>query len=197
MGCSCCSWGHWKDKPTAKQLRFLKYLNLLVPPFHAIFCHFQESGKSACLLNEALGMQDMKTLRMMSFCLTRVAYLLCACAQVVDLLLPICDVLASDGIRKEESDIFLSPKSMIIMHFVSWLRTCFSTRIFKTFGPWPWCYYYSLESSWIISRSDLGSFRTKKIRKIVDSIKNLASFYKEKLISNIVTNVIDQNQKGP
>ena len=43
----------------------------------------------------------------------------------------------------------------------------------------------------------MGSFLTKKIRKIVDSIKNLASFYKEKLIGNIVTNVIDQNQKDP
>ena len=104
---------------------------MLVPPFHAIFCHFQQIGKSACLLNEALGMLDMKTLRMMSFCLTTVVYLLCACAQVVDLLLPICDVLASGGIRKEESDIFLSPKSMIIIHLLADLELAFQREFLK------------------------------------------------------------------
>ena len=76
-------------------------------------------------------MLDMKTLRMMSFCLTTVAYLLCACAQVVDLLLPICDVLASGGIRKEESDIFLSPKSMIIIHLLADLELAFQREFLK------------------------------------------------------------------
>ena len=90
-----------------------------VPPFRTILRHFQQSGKSSCLLNEALGMLDMKTVHIMSFCPTRMAYLLYACAQVVDLLLPICDILTSSGIRKDESDIFLSPKSMIIMHLLA------------------------------------------------------------------------------
>ena len=41
---------------------------------------------------------------MMLFCPTRMTYLLSACTQVVDLLLPICDVHPSAGIRKEEND---------------------------------------------------------------------------------------------
>ena len=79
-----------------------------VPPFRTILRHFQQSG-----------MLDMKTVHILSFCPTRMAYLLYVCAQVVDLLLPICDILASSGIRKDESDIFLSPKSMIIMHLLA------------------------------------------------------------------------------
>ena len=91
-----------------------------ISEFLAFFCtilfHFQQCGKSKCLWNEALKMLDMKTVHTISFCPARMAYLLTACAQFVDLLLLIYDVFASAEVRKEESEIFLSRKLMIIMH---------------------------------------------------------------------------------
>ena len=67
----------------------------------------------------------MRTVQTTLFCPTRMAYLLTACAQLVDLLLPTCDALASVGIRKEENHIFLSPKLMIIMHLLADLEPIF------------------------------------------------------------------------
>ena len=87
-----------------------------VPFFRTMLRHFQLSGKSTSLLNDALEVLEMKSIHMMTFCPTRMCYLLSACAQVVNLLVPSCDVLTSAGIKKEERDYILSPKSMIVLH---------------------------------------------------------------------------------
>ena len=67
----------------------------------------------------------MKSIHTKSFCPTRIAYLLSAYTQLVYLLLPVSDVLASASLRKEESDIFLSPKLMIKMHLLADLEYFF------------------------------------------------------------------------
>ena len=44
-------------------------------------CPFHLNGKSQVLLNEALQVLDMKEVHLMTFCPTRMAYLLTACSQ--------------------------------------------------------------------------------------------------------------------
>ena len=73
----------------------------------------------------------MKTVHTISFCLTRMAYLLTACAQLVDLLLFIYDVIASAEVKKEESEVFLSRKLMIIMHLLADFQPIFQLEFLK------------------------------------------------------------------
>ena len=73
----------------------------------------------------------MKSVHMRTFCPTRVSYLLSACAQVLNILVPICDVLASCGIKKEERDYFMSPKCMIIIHLLADLDPMFQRDFLK------------------------------------------------------------------
>ena len=71
-----------------------------LPSLRTIICHFQISGKSLDLLNEALHVLEMKSLHLMTFCPIQMSYLLtAAAAQSVKLLVPICDVLASAGMK--------------------------------------------------------------------------------------------------
>ena len=71
-------------------------LSKFIPTLKAILYHFQLSGKSTALLNVALEMVDMKTIHMMT-------YLLTASAQIVNLLVLLCDALATANIREERS----------------------------------------------------------------------------------------------
>ena len=70
-----------------------------LPSLQTIIRHLQISGKSLDLLNEALYVLEMKPLHLMKFCPTRMSYLLTPAAQSVKLLVPICDVLASAGMK--------------------------------------------------------------------------------------------------
>ena len=53
------------------------------------------------------------------------SYLLTAAAQSVKLLVQVYDILASAGIKPEERDSFMSPKSMIVMHLLADLEAVF------------------------------------------------------------------------
>lgn len=96
-----------------------------LPSFRTILRHFQLSGKSTALLNEALDVLEMKSIHMMTFCPTRMSYLLSAAKQSVNLLAPICDVLATADIKADARDCFMSPKSMIVMHLLADLENVF------------------------------------------------------------------------
>ena len=78
--------------------------------------HFQLSGKSNCLLNDALAILDMKQIKVVTWCPTRMANLLTASSQTVALLFPLCDVLVSCDIKTEERAYFMSPTCVGILH---------------------------------------------------------------------------------
>ena len=53
------------------------------------------------------------------------SYLLIVAAQSVKLLVPICDVLESTGIRPDEKHSFMSPKLIIVMHLLADIEAVF------------------------------------------------------------------------
>ena len=61
-------------------------LTEFLPYLRTILKHFQLSGKNSALRNETLEIMEMKTIHMMTFCPTRMSYLLSACSQTVKLL---------------------------------------------------------------------------------------------------------------
>ena len=74
---------------------------------------------------------DMKLIHMMSYCPTRMSYILSACTQVVINLVPICDVLATADIKKDERQAFMSPKGMLVIHIFADLESIFLKKIFE------------------------------------------------------------------
>ena len=50
------------------------------------------------------------------------SYLLTASAQIVNLLVPLCDALATANIREEEKSLFISQKGMILVHLLADLK---------------------------------------------------------------------------
>ena len=52
-------------------------------------------------------------------------YLLTSCSQSVELLVPLCDVLVTLDLKKEQRDYFMSTKSMSIMHILANLEPVF------------------------------------------------------------------------
>ena len=87
--------------------------------------HFQLSGKSTQLLNEAITNLEMKKIHMFSWYLTRMSYLLAACKFTVDKLIALYDVLVSADIKKEERAYIMGPQSMIILQIQADLESEF------------------------------------------------------------------------
>lgn len=75
--------------------------------FSKIVKHFKVTSKSTSLCNDVVDILFEKAF--MAFWLTGAAYLLHFCLKAVELLVPICDVLISVGLKKEETDSFLAP----------------------------------------------------------------------------------------
>ena len=75
---------------TNSKTRNLQVISDFLPNLHSILRHFQSNGKSTHLLNEALELMEMKFMHVMSFCPTRMSYILTACSQVVKQLVAIC-----------------------------------------------------------------------------------------------------------
>ena len=73
----------------------------------------------------------MKKVHMMSFCLTRMAYLLKAAAHSVKFLVPLCNVLVTLDVKKEQRDVFLTPKSMFVLHALADLEKPFQKQFLK------------------------------------------------------------------
>ena len=87
---------------------------------------FQLSRKSPALLNEALQVLDMKEVHLMTFGRNRMGYLLNACSQALNLLLP-----TSANLKIEERSSFLSIKSMIIMHVLAEMEELFLKKFLR------------------------------------------------------------------
>ena len=73
----------------------------------------------------------MKKVNMMSFCPTRMAYLLTAAAHSVKLLVSLCNVLVTLDVKKEQRDVFLTPKSMFVLHALADLEKPFQKQFLK------------------------------------------------------------------
>ena len=102
-----------------------------LPYFCTILRHFQLSGKCLVLLNEALEILELKTVHMMTFCPSRMNYLLQAYTQVTNILDSVCDVLTTIDIKEEERSYFMSPKCMIILHLLADLETVFTKHYLR------------------------------------------------------------------
>ena len=130
----CCA-VHADDR-SIKRLTNSKAMNVpevseFLPALQSILRHFQLSGRSTAMLNDALEGLDMKTVHMMSFCPTRMSYILTACKQTVINLVPLCDAIATANLKSEENAAFMSPKGMIILHLLADLESVFLKYFLK------------------------------------------------------------------
>ena len=161
--------GSVKRMTNSKTMNFLD-LSEFIPTLKVILRHFQLSGKSTALLKEALEMMDMKTIHMMTYCPTRMSYLLTASTQIVNLLVPLSDVLATTNIREEERSLFMSPKGMILVHLLADLKKIFFKNYVKILD-----YHDGLIiSSYQISISfaeKMKDFETKLTDNFVENLK--------------------------
>ena len=107
-------------------------VKVLAEFFAKILRHFQLSGKSTCLLNNALSALDMKPIHMMTWCPTRMSNLLTCASQVAKgNLLPLCDVMASCNVKPDERDYLMSPNGMILLHLLADLETAFVPKFLR------------------------------------------------------------------
>ena len=97
-----------------------------VQVFRKIMKHFKHSTKYTSLITDVLDILCMKKVHLITFCLTRIAYLLDSCLKAVELLVPIFDVLISAGVKMDETDSFLTPKDLFIMHILADLQPVFN-----------------------------------------------------------------------
>ena len=102
-----------------------------VQNFRKVMKHFQNSAKSTSLLNDTLAVFSMKKVHLMTFCPTRMSYLFDACLKAVKLFITLCDVLTTIGIKKEETDSFLAPKNLFIVHILADLQPVFNKYLIK------------------------------------------------------------------
>ena len=84
-----------------------------------IFRHFQLSGKSTCFLNDVLETINVKEVKLMTWCSTRMANLLDSCATTVGLLFLLCYDLASCDLKQEERAYFMYPLFLGILHLLA------------------------------------------------------------------------------
>ena len=92
--------------------------------------HFQNSAKSLSLLNDTLVVFSMTKVHLMTFCPTRVSYLLDSCLQAVELFIPLYDALTAIGIKKEKTN-FLALKNLFIRHILADLQPSFHKYLLK------------------------------------------------------------------
>ena len=102
-----------------------------VQNFRKVMKHFQNSAKSTSLLNDTLAVFSMKKVHLMTLCPTRMSYLLDSCLKAGALFIPLCDVLTTIGIKKEETDSFLAPKNLFIVHILADLQPVFNKYLIK------------------------------------------------------------------
>ena len=119
-----------------KRLANSKAMNMqeltdFVQNFRKVMKHFQNNAKNTSLLNDTLAVFSMKTVHLMTFCPTRLSYLLDSCLKAVELFITLCDVLSTIGIKKEEIDYFLAPKHLFIMHILADLQPVFNKYLLK------------------------------------------------------------------
>ena len=87
-----------------------------------ILKHFKLSGKSSALLQQCLEIMAMKAFKLTTWCPARMANLLECSARTVKILFPICDMLATTGVKEGEASYFLSPTCLNILHMMADLK---------------------------------------------------------------------------
>ena len=80
--------------------------------------HFQLSGKSSSILNNAIEIMDMKPLKTVTWSPTRMGNVVISSKRTVDILFPIADTLASTNIKPEETAYFLSPTCQTLLRCI-------------------------------------------------------------------------------
>ena len=96
-----------------------------------ILKHFKLSGKSSALLQESLDILEMKSFKLMMWCPTRMANLLECSSRTVKILFPLCDMLATTGIKVDQASYFLSPLCLSILHIMADLDEKFVARFLR------------------------------------------------------------------
>ena len=174
--------GSVKRMTNSKTMNFLD-LSEFIPTLKVILRHFQLSGKSTALLKEALEIMDMKTIHMMTYCPTRISYLLTASTQIVNLLVPLSDVLATANIKEEERSLFMSPKGMILVHLLADLKNIFFKNYLKVFD-----YHNGLViSSYQISMSFAEKMKDFETELTDNFVENLNKDINGNIIAEIVS----------
>ena len=95
-----------------------------------ILKHSKLSGKSSALLQQCLEIMDMKPFKLMTWCPTQMANLLECSTQTVKTLFPICDMVATTGV-KEDASYFLSPTCLIILYMMAGLEEVFASKFLR------------------------------------------------------------------
>ena len=90
-----------------------------------ILKHFKNSGKSTATLNASLEIMEMKNIKLMMWCPTRMANIIDCSMHTVSILFPLCDMLATSGVKEEEVSYFLSPMCLGLLHLFSDLQGVF------------------------------------------------------------------------
>ena len=96
--------------------------------------HFKNSGKSLSLLNDALQLLEKKKLKALTWCPTRMGYLLVSSKRSAELLVPLADVLSSPDMMKNHKEFaayFLSPKCIVIMHILGDVSEIFMEKFIR------------------------------------------------------------------
>ena len=96
-----------------------------------ILKHFKLSGKSSALLQQCLEIMAMKAFKLMTWCPARMANLLECSARTVKILFPICDMLATTGVKEGEASYFLSPICLSILHMMTDLEEVFVSKFLR------------------------------------------------------------------
>ena len=96
-----------------------------------ILKHFKLSGNSSALLQQCLEIMAMKAFKLMTWCPARMANLLECSARTVKILFPICDMLATTGVKEGEASYFLSPICLSILHMMTDLEEVFVSKFLR------------------------------------------------------------------
>ena len=96
-----------------------------------ILKHFKNSGKSTSALNSALQIHEMKAVKTMTWCPTRMGNLLTASKRSSEMFVPIYDVISTCGINREEVEYFCSPQCLTVMRVLADLEPPFMAKFLK------------------------------------------------------------------
>ena len=93
--------------------------------------HFQLSGKSSSLLNDALLIMEMKQLKTITWSPTRMGNIITSSKRTVEILFPLVDTLTSTNIKPEESAYFLTPTCQTLLHLMADLEPVFMQQFLR------------------------------------------------------------------
>ena len=114
--------GSIRRMTTSKTMQ-VEELVTFVEGIHPVLHHFQLSGKTSSILNNALEIMEMKLLKAVTWSPTRMGNVVTSSQQTVDILFPLADTLASTNIKPDERAYFLSPTCMTLLRLMADLES--------------------------------------------------------------------------